>query len=105
MLPLQPRALHRFSEAHDMTSLKTRLGALSTERINSIGRGIEKESLRALLTGGLALTPHPSALGSALTQPRMCACEPRRRVGKSAGVLGTSVVSFGSTGIWIASVA
>ena len=50
-----------------MTSLQTRLGALSAERIKGIGRGIEKESLRALPTGGLALTPHPAALGSALT--------------------------------------
>ena len=54
-----------------MTSLQTRLGALSTERIRGIRRGIEKESLRALPTGGLALTPHPAALGSALTHPRI----------------------------------
>ena len=54
-----------------MTSLHTRLAALSTERIKGIGRGIEKESLRALPTGGLALTPHPAALGSALTHPRI----------------------------------
>ncbi len=54
-----------------MTSLQTRLGALSTERIQGIRRGIEKESLRSLPTGGLALTPHPSALGSALTHPRI----------------------------------
>ncbi|WP_434064105.1 glutamate--cysteine ligase [Roseateles aquae] len=32
-------------------------------------RGVEKESLRALADGSLALTPHPSALGSALTHP------------------------------------
>ncbi|MBC7608299.1 MAG: glutamate--cysteine ligase, partial [Polaromonas sp.] len=32
-------------------------------------RGIEKESLRAQPAGGLALTPHPAALGSALTHP------------------------------------
>ncbi|KAB7632101.1 FtsX-like permease family protein [Verminephrobacter sp. Larva24] len=31
--------------------------------------GIEKEGLRALPSGGLALTPHPLALGSALTHP------------------------------------
>ncbi len=54
-----------------MTSLHTRLAALSTERIKGIGRGIEKESLRALPTGGLALTPHPAALGSALTHSRI----------------------------------
>ena len=54
-----------------MTSLQTRLGALSTERIKGIRRGIEKESLRSLTTGGLALTPHPAALGSALTHPKI----------------------------------
>jgi len=36
-----------------------------------IRRGIEKESLRALPAGGLALTPHPLALGSALTHPHI----------------------------------
>ena len=43
--------------------------ALSRERLLGIRRGIEKESLRALPSGGLALTPHPGALGSALTHP------------------------------------
>ena len=32
-------------------------------------RGIEKESLRVDPEGGLAMTPHPQALGSALTNP------------------------------------
>ena len=54
-----------------MTSLQTRLAALSADRIQGIRRGIEKESLRALPAGGLALTPHPVALGSALTHPRI----------------------------------
>ncbi len=36
-----------------------------------IRRGIEKESLRALPGGGLALTPHPLSLGSALTHPHI----------------------------------
>ena len=40
-------------------------GALSSERLRGIRRGIEKESLRALPSGSLALTPHPAALGSA----------------------------------------
>ncbi len=31
--------------------------------------GLEKESLRVALSGGMALTPHPPALGSALTNP------------------------------------
>ena len=34
-------------------------------------RGIEKESLRAQPDGKLALTPHPAALGSALTHPHI----------------------------------
>ncbi len=34
-----------------------------------INRGIEKESLRVGRNGHLALTPHPEALGSALTHP------------------------------------
>lgn len=35
------------------------------------GRGIEKESLRVRPDGGLAMTPHPSALGAALTHPEI----------------------------------
>jgi len=42
-----------------------------SERLAQIRRGIEKEGLRALPTGGLALTPHPGALGSALTHPHI----------------------------------
>ncbi|MCA3238452.1 MAG: glutamate--cysteine ligase [Curvibacter sp.] len=45
--------------------------ALSPERLLGIRRGIEKESLRALPDGVLALTPHPAALGSALTHPHI----------------------------------
>jgi glutamate--cysteine ligase len=41
------------------------------ERLRGIRRGIEKESLRALPDGTLALTPHPAALGSALTHPHI----------------------------------
>ena len=54
-----------------MTALQRRLLALPKARLKSIRRGIEKESLRALPGGGLALTPHPAALGSALTHPRI----------------------------------
>ncbi len=50
-----------------MTALHDRLRALPPERLRAMRRGIEKESLRALPGGGLALTPHPGALGSALT--------------------------------------
>ena len=54
-----------------MTSLLTRLDALSDERLLGMRRGIEKESLRARPDGQLALTPHPAALGSALTHPHI----------------------------------
>lgn len=40
-----------------------------TESLRSIARGIEKESLRILPNGHLAQSPHPKALGSALTHP------------------------------------
>ncbi|MBB5205585.1 glutamate--cysteine ligase [Inhella inkyongensis] len=44
---------------------------LSPERLQGIRRGVEKESLRVLAGNGLALTPHPLALGSALTHPHI----------------------------------
>ena len=46
-----------------------RLNALSPDRLLGIRRGIEKESLRVRRDGSLAMTPHPAALGSALTHP------------------------------------
>ncbi len=54
-----------------MTAQQQRLDALSPARLKGMRRGIEKESLRALADGGLALTPHPQALGSALTHPHI----------------------------------
>jgi glutamate--cysteine ligase len=48
--------------------LERRLAALP-ERLRGMRRGIEKESLRVRPDGALALTPHPRALGSALTHP------------------------------------
>ncbi len=54
-----------------MTALHDRLRALQPERLRAMRRGIEKESLRALPGGGLALTPHPALLGSALTHPHI----------------------------------
>ena len=45
--------------------------ALDPQRLRGIRRGIEKESLRAKPNGALALTPHPLALGSALTHPHI----------------------------------
>jgi len=52
-----------------MSTLQARLAAITDERIAGMRRGIEKEGLRVLPTGELALTPHPRALGSALTHP------------------------------------
>lgn len=43
----------------------------NNETLLGIRRGIEKESLRALPGGGLALTPHPLVLGAALTHPHI----------------------------------
>ena len=50
-----------------MSTLQQRLANLPADRLAGMRRGIEKEGLRVLPTGGLALTPHPAALGSALT--------------------------------------
>ena len=46
-------------------------GVLNAKQLNGIRRGLEKESLRSLPNGQLALTPHPAALGSALTHPHI----------------------------------
>ena len=42
---------------------------LTPDRLLGMRCGVEKESLRAQPSGALALTPHPLALGSALTHP------------------------------------
>jgi len=44
---------------------------LGKERILGIRRGIEKESLRTHSNAALAISPHPAALGSALTHPHI----------------------------------
>ena len=54
-----------------MRGLQQRLRALTEARLRDIRRGVEKESLRSQPQGGLALTPHPDALGSALTHPHI----------------------------------
>ncbi len=54
-----------------MSSLQQRIDAVSPDRLKGILRGVEKESLRALPSGGLALTPHPAGLGSALTHSQI----------------------------------
>jgi len=54
-----------------MSNLQARLAAFPPERLKGMRRGIEKESLRATADGSLAMTPHPKALGSALTHPHI----------------------------------
>src|SRR6266542_3322948 len=50
-----------------MSNLQTKLRSLSPRVLAGLRRGIEKESLRVRPDGTLAITPHPRALGSALT--------------------------------------
>ena len=54
-----------------MNLLEKRLAALPADRLAGMRRGVEKESLRVLPNGKLAVTPHPIALGSALTHDRI----------------------------------
>ncbi len=50
-------------------TLADKLRHVSAAQWQGIRRGIEKESLRSLPSSNLARTPHPAALGSALTHP------------------------------------
>jgi glutamate--cysteine ligase len=50
-------------------TLADKLRPVSAAQLQGIRRGIEKESLRSLPSSNLARTPHPAALGSALTHP------------------------------------
>lgn len=58
-----------------MTSFAHRLQLLSQREhqhvLQQLTRGIEKESLRVTPEGRLAQTPHPEALGSAMTHPEI----------------------------------
>jgi glutamate--cysteine ligase len=54
-----------------MRGLQERLKALSSARLQGMGRGVEKESLRVTPEGTLAATSHPRALGAALTHPHI----------------------------------
>jgi glutamate--cysteine ligase len=54
-----------------MTPLQDKLRKLAPDALRGMRRGIEKESLRTRPNGALALTPHPAALGSALTHPHI----------------------------------
>jgi len=51
--------------------MNDRLRLIEPARLAGIRRGIEKESLRNQPDGRLARTPHPAALGSPLTHPRI----------------------------------
>ena len=53
-----------------MGDLDAKLRALAPF-VGALRRGIEKESLRVTADGALAVTPHPTALGSALTHPNI----------------------------------
>src|SRR5262245_57901294 len=51
--------------------LEERVRTLPVDVLGALNRGIEKESLRVRPDGSLATTPHPAALGSALTHPHL----------------------------------
>jgi len=51
--------------------LEERVRGLPRDGLAGLKRGIEKESLRVRPDGSLATTPHPAALGSALTHARV----------------------------------
>lgn len=54
-----------------MKTSQTTMNMPGADRLLGIRRGIEKEGLRVLPTGSMALTPHPASLGSALTHPHI----------------------------------
>ena len=54
-----------------MSTLQDRIDAQPPERLAGMRRGIEKEGLRVLPSGELAITPHPPVLGASLTHPKI----------------------------------
>jgi glutamate--cysteine ligase len=72
-----------------MRGLQERLKALSAARLHGIGRGVEKESLRVTQAGALAVTPHPRALGSALTHPHITTDYSESQIELITGVHGS----------------
>jgi glutamate--cysteine ligase len=68
--PLLPCGSIQFQE-NRMSGLTSQLSNLPDAQLRAMGRGVEKESLRSQPDGGLAFTPHPAALGSALTHPHI----------------------------------
>ena len=73
-----------------MSSLHEGLRALPPGALAAMRRGVEKESLRALPQGGLALTPHPTALGSALTNPNITTDFSESQIELVTGVHGSA---------------
>ena len=71
-----------------MSSLQDALESLGPHRLLGIRRGIEKESLRAS-ADDLAMTPHPAALGSALTHPNITTDYSESQVELITGVHGS----------------
>ena len=57
--------------ASTLSTLSSRLAALTADRVGGMRRGLEKESLRVRPDGMLALTPHPAELGAPLTHPHI----------------------------------
>jgi glutamate--cysteine ligase len=68
--------------------ITTALQRLHPDRLRGMRRGVEKESLRALPNGALALTPHPAGLGSALTHPHITTDYSESQVELITGVHG-----------------
>lgn len=63
-------SLSQLKNDHNLISTIDALkAALPQDVFQKITRGIEKENLRVTLDGKLAQTPHPAALGKALTHP------------------------------------
>ncbi len=52
-------------------TLRARLASIEPALLRGFMRGLEKESLRATPEGRLSMLPHPKALGSSLTHPRI----------------------------------
>ena len=54
-----------------MKPIQERVHSVAKSTLCGMRRGIEKESLRVAASGVLAATPHPGAIGSALTHPQI----------------------------------
>ena len=68
---------------------KERIARWPTDRLAGIRRGVEREGLRAHPDGTLSLTPHPAALGAALTHPHITTDFSESQLELITGVHGT----------------